>query len=75
MTHDLLHGDLGAAVMDNAFMLVVLPLIALWLAVRFGSGRTVMPRPAIATVIVAGIAWTVIRNSPGFPLVPTLIAG
>nr|MDT0526169.1 DUF2752 domain-containing protein [Streptomyces sp. DSM 41633] len=28
MTHDLLHGDLGAAVVDNAFALVGLPLLA-----------------------------------------------
>src|ERR1700712_1990906 len=31
MTHDVLHGDLAAAVVDNVFMLVWLPMLALWL--------------------------------------------
>lgn len=75
MTHDLLHGDVAAAVADNVFLLVGLPMLALWLVVRWRAGRPLMPKPAVATVIVAAVAWTVIRNMPGFPLVPTLIAG
>lgn len=74
MTHDLLHGDLGSAVVDNVFLLVGLPMLAGWLLLRWRSGRRPMPRSAIAVVVVAAVAWTVIRNLPGFPLVPTLSA-
>jgi hypothetical protein len=72
MTHDLLHGDLGAAVVDNVFLLVSLPLLAAWLVVRWRRGQRLMPMPATVTIFVAAIAWTVVRNWPGFPLVPTL---
>jgi hypothetical protein len=75
MTHDLLHGDLGAAVVDNAFMLVGLPMLALWLILRWRGGRKLMPTSAVAVVVVAAVTWTVVRNLPGFPLVPTLIGG
>jgi hypothetical protein len=75
MTHDLLHGDFGAAVVDNVFMLVGLPMLALWLVLRWRRGRTLMPKSAVAVLIVAATSWTVIRNPPGFPLVPTLIGG
>lgn len=75
MTHDVLNGDIGAAVIDNAFMLVGLPLLAVWLIVRWRAGRQLMPTSAVVTVILALVAWTVIRNLPGFPLVPTLIDG
>ncbi|GLP75707.1 membrane protein [Mycobacterium antarcticum] len=75
MTHDLLHGDIGAAIVDNAFLLVGLPLLALWMIIRWRGGRTLMPKPAIVLVIVAAVMWTVVRNLPGFPLVPTLIGG
>ncbi len=73
MTHDLLHGDLGAAVVDNVFLLTGLPLLAIWLIWRISRGERAFPPPAIVTIAVAAIAWTVIRNLPGFPLVPTLI--
>ena len=72
MTHDLLHGDVGAAVVDNVFLLVALPLLAVWLVVRWKRGQRLMPIPAAVTVFLAAIAWTVVRNWPGFPLVPTL---
>ena len=75
MTHDLLNGDIGAAVVDNVFLLVGLPMLALWLVLRWRTGRRLMPRSAIAVVIVAAVGWTVIRNLPGFPLVPTFIGG
>jgi hypothetical protein len=29
--------------------------------------------PAVATVVIATLGWTVLRNLPGFPLVPTLL--
>ena len=75
MTHDLLHGDFGAAVVDNVFLLFGLPMLALWLVLRWRSGVPLMPKSAVATVIVAAVTWTVIRNLPGFPLVPTLVGG
>ena len=75
MTHDVLHGDFAAAVTDNVFMLVALPLLALWLVLRWRSGRKLMPTAAVIVVVLAGVAWTIVRNLPGFPLVPTFIGG
>ncbi len=75
MTHDILHGDVGAAVVDNAFLLVGLPLLAAWLLVRWRTGRPLLPVPAIVVLVVATVGWTVVRNLPGFPLVPTLLTG
>lgn len=75
MTHDLLHGDLAAAVMDNIFLLVAIPALAAWIVVRRHRGQPVMPMAAVAVVAVTAIAWTVLRNVPGFPLVPTLLDG
>ena len=75
MTHDVLHGDLSAAMVDNAFVLIGTPLLALWLLVRWRLGRTLMPVAAWVTVVGAAIVWTVARNLPGFPLVPTFADG
>jgi len=73
MTHDLLHGDLAAAVVDNVFLLIGLPALALWVLLRVKQGQRAFTLPAIVVIAVAAIAWTVIRNMPGFPLVPTLL--
>jgi len=73
MTHDLLHGNLSAAVVDNVFVLIGLPLLIAWLVVRLRLGKRLMSVPAIATIIIATVAWTVVRNLPGFPLVPTFL--
>jgi hypothetical protein len=75
MTHDLLHGDLAAAVVDNVFLLVGLPALAIWILVRWRRRQPVMPMSAIVVIAVAAITWTVVRNLPGFPLVPTVIEG
>jgi hypothetical protein len=75
MAHDLLHGDVGAAVVDNLFLMVGLPLLVVWLLVRWRRGQRLMPIPAMVAIGVAAVAWTVVRNWPGFPLVPTLIEG
>jgi hypothetical protein len=73
MTYDVLHGDLAAAVTDNAFALVSLPLLLVWVVVRRRTGRPPFT-PAVFWVIgVSVVAWTVVRNLPGFPLVPTMI--
>ena len=73
MTYDVLHGDLAAAVTDNVFALVALPLLLVWVVVRRRTGRPPFT-PAVYWVIgVSVVAWTVVRNLPGFPLVPTMI--
>ncbi|OBI84256.1 DUF2752 domain-containing protein [Mycobacterium sp. E740] len=75
MTHDLLHRDLAAAVVDNAYLLVGLPLLLLWLLVRWRQDKPLMNTAAIVTIVVSAMTWTVVRNLPGFPLVPTLLGG
>jgi len=73
MTYDVLHGDLAAAVTDNVFALVALSLLLVWVVVRRRTGRPPFT-PAVYWVIgVSVVAWTVVRNLPGFPLVPTMI--
>ncbi len=72
MTYDLMHGDLAAAVVDNVFALVGLPLLLLWVLSRRRTGRPPFT-PAVFWVIgIAVVGWTVVRNVPGFPLVPTM---
>jgi hypothetical protein len=73
MTHDLLHGDLGAAVTDNVFLLVGLPLLALWSLWRRRRGRRVVTTALLVVLGLATLGWTVVRNLPGFPLVPTML--
>jgi hypothetical protein len=75
MTHDLLHGDMAAAVVDNVFLLIGLPALLAWVLVRWRMRRPLFPMPAIAAIVVLAVAWTVVRNMPGFPLVPTLLDG
>jgi hypothetical protein len=75
MTHDLLHGDLIAGIHDNVFLLVGIPLLAAWVLVRRARGKGLPPRAALLTVVVATIAWTVLRNLPAFPLFPTVLGG
>jgi hypothetical protein len=75
MTHDLLHGDLAASINDNVFLLVGIPLLAGWIVMRRRGGQSPMPMPAVVTIVVAAIAWTVLRNLPGFPLAPTILSG
>jgi hypothetical protein len=75
MTHDVLNGDLAAAVVDNVFALVGLPMLLAWILLRVRSGRRWMTPAAVVVVIVAATTWTVVRNLPGFPLVPTVLDG
>ena len=72
---DLLHGDLLASINDNLFLLIGLPALAGWLLMRRRRGQRSLPMPAVVTFAVATIAWTVLRNLPGFPLVPTVFGG
>ncbi|MGH3535288.1 MAG: DUF2752 domain-containing protein [Pseudonocardiaceae bacterium] len=73
MTHDVLHGDLAAAITDNVFLLVGIPMLAGWILLRRHRHEVLLPMPALVTLVIAAIAWTVLRNLPGFPLVPTLL--
>jgi hypothetical protein len=73
MVHDVLHGDLAAAISDNVFLLVAIPVLAGWVVLRRRSGKSWLSLPAAATFVIATLAWTVLRNLPGFPLVPTLL--
>jgi Protein of unknown function (DUF2752) len=75
MTHDLLHGDLVASINDNVFLLMGIPMLAGWLVFRRRHGRRSLPIPAVVTITVMAVAWTVLRNLPGFPLVPTVLSG
>lgn len=75
MTHDILHGDFSAAIVDNVFLLFGLPVLAAWVLFRRHRRQQVWTLPAIVVIVVAAIAWTVVRNLPGFPLVPTLLGG
>ncbi len=75
MTHDLVHGDLMAAIADNVFVLIGIPMLAVWMLARRARGKSVWSRPALLTVLVATIAWTVLRNLPAFPLIPTVLGG
>ncbi len=73
MIHDVLHGDLAAAITDNIFLLVGIPMLAGWFVLRRRSGKSQSPMPAVVTFVIVTAAWTVLRNLPGFPLVPTLL--
>lgn len=73
MTHDVLHGDLVAAITDNIFLVVGIPVLAGWLLLRRRREKSLLPVPAAVTIMIATLAWTVARNLPGFPLVPTLL--
>jgi Protein of unknown function (DUF2752) len=73
MIHDVLHGHLAAAINDNIVLLVGIPLLAGWIVLRRRGGKLPLTLPAAAAVMITLVAWTVVRNLPGFPLVPTLI--
>ncbi|WP_227371197.1 DUF2752 domain-containing protein [Mycobacterium fragae] len=75
MTHDVLHANLAAAITDNVFVLVGIPLLAGWILLRRQRGKMPLPMSAVVAVVVVTLAWTVVRNLPGFPLVPTLLTG
>lgn len=73
MIHDVLHGNVVAAINDNVMLLVGIPLLAGWVLLRRRSGRWPLTLPTAAAVLVTMVAWTVVRNLPGFPLVPTML--
>jgi hypothetical protein len=73
MTHDVLHGNFSAAVTDNVFLLVGLPLLAIFALWRRRRGREVVTPALLVVLAAATFGWTVVRNLPGFPLVPTML--
>jgi len=73
MTHDVLHGDIAAAVVDNVFLLIGLPLLAAWVLWRRQHGQRPLTPAVVGLIVVAAFAWTVVRNVPGFPLLPTIL--
>jgi len=75
MIHDVLHGDFAAAVVDNVVALIGLPLLLAWILLRRRSGRPWMTPISAAVIVTIAVSWTVVRNLPGFPLVPTLLDG
>ena len=75
MTHDLLHGDLAAAIVDNAFVLIGLPLLLAWVLIRRRQHKPVATVALYVVTAITVVAWTLVRNLPGFPLVPTVLAG
>jgi hypothetical protein len=75
MVHDVLHGDLAAAVVDNVFVLVGLPLLLAWVLLRRRQGQPWATTSTLVVILVATVTWTVVRNLPGFPLVPTVLDG
>lgn len=70
----LLRGDIRDALGQNLFMLVCLPLTGVYLAaegVRYLRGRGPLYRsrafaPVLCGVLAAAVAFTVLRNLPGF---------
>ena len=75
MMHDLLHGDVAAAVVDNVFLLLGLPAMAFWVLLRMRQAKPVFTPAALVVLAVLAVTWTVVRNLPGFPLVPTILDG
>ncbi|MGE2737993.1 DUF2752 domain-containing protein [Mycolicibacterium vaccae] len=75
MTHDVLHGDFAAAFVDNAFLLIGLPLLVVWLITQRKRGRTPVGSTTLAVILAATVTWTIVRNLPGFPLVPDVLGG
>ena len=73
MIHDVLHGDLAAAVNDNVLLLVGIPVLVGWILLRSRRGKSPLTIPTVAAFATTALAWTVVRNLPGFPLVPTLL--
>ena len=72
MTHDLIHGNLAAALVDNVYLLIGIPSLIAWILYRRHTGRSATTTTMFAVIIFSAIAWTVARNLPGFPLIPTL---
>ena len=56
-------------------VLIGLPLLFAWMMLRRYRGQSAANTPVFVVVVVAAVAWTIVRNLPGFPLVPTVLTG
>jgi hypothetical protein len=78
LVHDLMQGDVRAAMHDNPFLLAWSPLLAYlltrhWRAVL--SGRPMVVPPRIANgVLGSAVVWTIVRNIRKWPLRPAGLA-
>jgi hypothetical protein len=76
LVHDLLHGNVRAAVHDNPFMLLCSPVLLYLLVCHWRAARSGEPAriPRLLAYSLAGTAfiWMVVRNLPGWPLKPTV---
>jgi hypothetical protein len=74
--HDLLHGDVAAALDHNLLLLVAVPLAAAtyvaWVRRSWTGGgtRLVLSRGVLVAVVVLGVTFWVVRNLPGVPFLP-----
>lgn len=75
MAHDVLHGQLAAAAMDNAFLLIGIPMLAAWILLGRRRGQVIAPTVTLVVIAAVTFGWTLLRNLPGFPLVPTTLTG
>jgi hypothetical protein len=75
MAHDLLHSDLAASINDNIFVLIGIPMLVGWVLIRRRYSKSPLPLSALLMISAAAVVWTVLRNLPGFPLVPTVLGG
>ena len=74
MTHDVLRGDIRAALHDNPFLLLAVPAFALAALQmpRSPKGSIQISDTFARGAAAAALAWTIVRNLPGWPLKPTL---
>jgi len=75
LAHDLVHGDVHAAVYDNLFLLLSSPLLVYqlschWRAVRAGEPFHIS-RALAYGLAGAAIVWMAVRNLPRWPLKPS----
>ena len=61
MTHDLLHGNLSAAIVDNVYLLVGIPAVIAWILYRRHTGQPATTKAMFAVIIGSKLA----SNSDG----------
>jgi hypothetical protein len=71
LAYDVLHGDAGAAVHDNPFLLACSPVLSalLWRGLA-AQDRRVVPPTIASALAVSALAWMVVRNLRRWPLKP-----
>ena len=69
LAYDVLHGDVRAALHDNAFLLLSSPVLVTVALRSLRANDRVDDRTAYA-LAAAGVFWMLVRNLPGWPLKP-----